>query len=77
MPTPPKALDQMSKNLTQEERELREQAEEGVLPDRGREPNLERPALMTKNPAAARYWSGWTGWASWTTWTATRWASIA
>lgn len=56
MPTPPKALDNMSKNLTQEERELREQAEEGVLPDRGREPNLERPALMTKNPAAARYW---------------------
>ena len=56
MPTPPKALDQMSKNLTQEERELREQAEEGVIPDRGREPNLERPALMAKNPAAARYW---------------------
>lgn len=56
MPTLPKALDNMSKNLTQEERELREQAEEGVLPDRGREPNLERPALMTKNPAAARYW---------------------
>ena len=53
MPTLPKALDNMSKNLTQEERELREQAEEGVLPDRGREPNLERPALMTKNPAAA------------------------
>ena len=56
MPTPPKALDQMRKNLTQEEREIREQAEEGVLPDRGREPNLERPALMTKNTAAARYW---------------------
>lgn len=56
MPTLPKALDNMSKNLTQEERELREQAEEGVIPDRGREPNLERPALMTKNPAAARYW---------------------
>lgn len=56
MPTLPKALDNMSKNLTQEERELREQAEEGVLPDRGREPNLERPALMTKNPTAARYW---------------------
>lgn len=56
MPTLPKALDNMSKNLTQEERELREQAEEGVLPDRGQEPNLERPALMTKNPTAARYW---------------------
>ena len=56
MPTLPKALDNMSKNLTQEERELREQAEEGVLPDRGREPNLEQPAIMTKNPAARRYW---------------------
>lgn len=56
MPTPPKALDNMSKNLTQEERERREQAEEGVMPERGREPNLERPALMAKNPAAARYW---------------------
>lgn len=56
MPTPPKALDNMSKNLTQEERERREQAEERVIPERGREPNLERPALMAKNPAAARYW---------------------
>ncbi len=56
MPTPVKTLDNMSKNLTQEERDLREQAEDGVIPDRGREPNMERPALMTKNPAAARYW---------------------
>ena len=29
MPTPPKALENMSKNLTEEERQLREQAEEG------------------------------------------------
>ena len=36
MPTPPKALEHMSKNLTEEERKLREQAEEGVIPDRGR-----------------------------------------
>lgn len=35
MPTPVKALENMSKNLTDEERQLREQAEEGVIPDRG------------------------------------------
>lgn len=56
MPTPPKALDSMNKNLTAEERELREQAEDGVLPDRGREAHLEKPAMMTKNAAAGRYW---------------------
>lgn len=56
MPTPAKALDNMSKNLTDEERRLREQAEAGVMPDRGRESQLERPAIMTKNPAAGRYW---------------------
>ena len=56
MPTPPKALDNMSKNLTEEERQLREQAEEGVIPDRGRESRMEKPAIMTKNAVAARYW---------------------
>ena len=56
MPTPPKALDSMTKNLTQEERQRREQAENGVIPDRGREVLLERPAIMTKNAAAGRYW---------------------
>ena len=56
MPTPAKALDNMSKNLTDEERQLREQAEAGVMPDRGRESKLEKPAIMTKNPAAGRYW---------------------
>lgn len=56
MPTPPKALDSMNKNLTTEEREIREQAEEGVLPDRGREAKLEKPAMMVKNAAAGRYW---------------------
>ena len=56
MPTPPKALDNMSKNLTDEERQLREQAEQGVIPDRGRESRMERPALMTKNATAGRYW---------------------
>lgn len=56
MPTPPKALENMSKNLTEEERQLREQAEEGVIPDRGRESRMEKPAIMTKNAAASRYW---------------------
>ena len=56
MPTPPKALDNMNKNLTDEERQLREQAEQGVIPDRGRESRMERPALMTRNAAAGRYW---------------------
>ena len=56
MPTPAKALENMSKNLTDEERQLREQAEAGVIPDRGRESKLEKPAIMTKNPAAGRYW---------------------
>nr|DAW42830.1 MAG TPA: terminase small subunit [Caudoviricetes sp.] len=56
MPTPAKALDNMSKNLTDEERRLREQAEEGVIPDRGRESRFEKPAIMTGNPAAGRYW---------------------
>lgn len=56
MPTPPKSVGNMSKNLTSEEREAREQAEDGILPDRGRESKLEKPALMTKNAAAGRYW---------------------
>ncbi len=56
MPTPPKSLDGMNKNLTKEEREIRERAEEGVLPDRGREIQLEKPAIMTGNAAAGRYW---------------------
>lgn len=56
MPTPPKAVDNMAKNLTAEERRRREQAEEGVLPDRGREVLLEKPAIMTGNAAAGRYW---------------------
>lgn len=56
MPTPSKALENMSKNLTNDERQLREQAEQGVIPDRDREIQLERPAIMAKNAAAGRYW---------------------
>ena len=56
MPTAPKALDNMSKNLTEEERQLRQEAEERVIPDRGRESQMEKPAIMTKNATAGRYW---------------------
>ena len=56
MSKPPKALEHMSKNLTATERQLRQQAEEGVIPDRGRESSMEKPAIMTKNAAASRYW---------------------
>ena len=56
MPTPPKPVENMTKNLTEEERQLREQAEKGVLPDRGRTSKLEKPAIMTRNAAANRYW---------------------
>ena len=56
MPTPAKPLENMNKNLTDEERQLREQAEEGVIPDRGRESQMEKPAIMAKNTAAGRYW---------------------
>lgn len=56
MPTPPKAMDNMTKNLTAEERLRREQAEGGVLPDRGQEVRLDKPAIMTGNAAAGRYW---------------------
>ena len=56
MPTPPKPVDNMTKKLTEEERELRAQAEEGILPAREQEVKLEKPAIMTKNAAAGRYW---------------------
>lgn len=56
MPTPAKPLENMNKNLTDEECQLREQAEDGVIPDRGRESRMEKPAIMAKNAAAGRYW---------------------
>ena len=42
----------MSKHLTKKERELREQAEDGVLPDRGREAKLKKPAIVSSNKRA-------------------------
>ena len=57
MPTAPKTSDNMTKHLTQEEREAREQAEAGILPDRGREPKLKKPAIVSSNKRANTYWN--------------------
>lgn len=56
MPTAPKASENMTKHMTQAEQAARQEAESGVLPDRGREIKLEMPAIMTGNAAAKRYW---------------------
>ena len=57
MPTAAKAADNMTKNLTRAEREAREQAEEVVLPDRGRKPELKKPAIVRSNKRANAYWN--------------------
>lgn len=57
MPTPPKALGSMTKNLTNEERQLRERAEKGVIPDRGREPELKKPRIVSSDKRANAYWN--------------------
>lgn len=57
MPTAAKASENMSKHLTREEREIREQAEAAVLPDRGREAKLKKPAIVSSNKRANAYWN--------------------
>lgn len=57
MPTAAKPTENMTKHLTQAEREAREQAEAGVLPDRGREPKLKKPAIVSSNKRANAYWN--------------------
>lgn len=57
MPTPSKAMDNMSKNLTAEEREMRAQAEQGVIPDRGGKVDLKPPPIMTGIPGASGFWN--------------------
>lgn len=57
MPTAAKPTENMSKHLTQSEREAREQAEADVLPDRGREPKLKKPAIVSSNKRANAYWN--------------------
>lgn len=55
MPTAVKALDNMSKNLTAEERAARETAEAETLPQR-KTVTLKAPAYVRQDKAAARYW---------------------
>ena len=57
MPTPAKPAENMTKHLTQSEREAREQAEAAVLPDRGREPKLKKPAIVSASKRANAYWN--------------------
>ena len=57
MPAAAKPTENMTKHLTQAEREAREQAEAGVLPDRGREPKLKKPAIVSSNKRANAYWN--------------------
>ena len=57
MPTAAKPTENMSKHLTQAERAVREQAEADVLPDRGREPKLKKPAIVSSNRRANAYWT--------------------
>lgn len=56
MPTAPKASENMTKHMTREEQEARQAAETGVVPDRGGTVDLKKPAIMTNNAAAGRYW---------------------
>ncbi len=53
MPTAPKLLENMTKNMTNEEIAIRKEAEVGVLPDRG-DVDLDRPKFLTG--AARKYW---------------------
>lgn len=57
MPTAAKPTENMTKHLTKSEREAREQAEGAVLPDRGREPKLKKPAIVSSNKRASAYWN--------------------
>ena len=57
MPTAAKPTENMSKHLTQAEREAREEAEAAVLPDRGREAKLKKPVIVSSNKRANAYWN--------------------
>lgn len=57
MPTAAKSLDSMNKNLTNEEREIREKVEASIMPDRGGSAALVPPPMAKANTAAMRYWS--------------------
>ena len=53
MPTPTKALDNMTKHLTKAELEARQDAEAGTMPSRP----VKRPTRLAKDSAAKRYWA--------------------
>ena len=57
MPTAAKPAENMTKHLTRGERGAREEAEAGVLPDRGQEPELKKPAIVRSNKRANAYWN--------------------
>ena len=57
MPTAAKPSENMSKHMTQAEREAREQAEAAALPDRGREAKLKKPAIVRSSKRANAYWN--------------------
>ena len=54
MPTPSKALDAMTKHLTNEEKLQIQEAQASVIPDRG-EINLQKPKWLSKNKGGS-YW---------------------
>lgn len=56
MPTAAKPVENMTKHLTQGEREVREQVEAAVLPDRGGKIDLKKPAIVRSNQRANAYW---------------------
>lgn len=56
MSTPPKMADDMAKHMTNQERDLRTQAEDGVIPDRGGDVRLTPPPIMTGIPDASGFW---------------------
>lgn len=53
MPTPVKALDNMSKHMTKAERDARESQEGSTLPTR----KIKKPALLKTDKAASRHWA--------------------
>lgn len=57
MPTAAKPVENMTKHLSQAEREVREQAEVRILPDRGREPKLKKPPIVSSDRRANAYWN--------------------
>ena len=57
MPAAVKASENMNKHLTKAEREVREQAEAAVLPDRGRAAKLKKPAIVSSSKRANAYWN--------------------